>query len=316
MSTNDKAAFIPALTVMVDYGGAPFLWLADNPEDTGVGLLLCNALPRFKDEDEDDENYPLSKELWRKFADWAIEFHHTAFYSEAFNADDWDWIAYHARGLQLSCMLKKEVGNDYHVIYWKPYEDPNHHINERIKIHANGELLPLPPFDYGDFAPCFCQCILSAGQLGAERGALDFSINKYGYAHAGWVAHGRKTEDGFVPLKYQLTELTDANTPLCVYRNVADSDGTLIINLGEWDDETLEVKTNAHSLGKPYFVAQLTAKAATETPEVAAAVLAWLRKHSIKTLHVTGSSESKRPGIYQLSKELLQSIDAALHMDG
>ena len=32
---------------------------------------------------------------WRKFADWAIEFDRTSFYRDDFNADDWDWLAFH-----------------------------------------------------------------------------------------------------------------------------------------------------------------------------------------------------------------------------
>jgi len=310
MNTNDQAAFIPTLTVAVDYGDAPFLWLADSPEDIGVGSLLCSGY-------DCDEEAPLSEALWRKFADWAIEFDRTAFYSEKFNADDWDWIAYHTRGLQLSRWLKKEVGNSYRVIYWKPCEDPNHSIDERIEILVDDKLLPLPPLDHDDFPEPlrFCTHIISGGQAGAQRAALDFAIGQR-YTHGGWVTQGRKAEDGLVPLKYQLTELADADVLQCTYRNLADSDGTLIINLAEWDDEVQEVKANAQRLSKPYFVAQLTGKAATEMVEVAVAVLTWLQKHSVKTLHVTGPSESKRPGIYQLSKELLQAIDAALHTDG
>ena len=29
--------FVPILTVMVDYGNAPFLWRVDAPENVGVG---------------------------------------------------------------------------------------------------------------------------------------------------------------------------------------------------------------------------------------------------------------------------------------
>jgi len=198
--------------------------------------------------------------------------------------------------LQLSRWLKKEVGNSYRVIYWKPCEDPNSAIDERIEILVDGKLLPLPPLDHDGLPEPlrFCAHIISAGQTGAQRAALDFAI-RHRYRHGGWVTQGRKAEGDFVPLKYQLNELTGANALKCNWRNVADSDGTLIITLGELDDETLQVKASAQSLNKPYLVAQLTGKAATETTEVAAAVLAWLQKHSIKTLHVTGSSESKRP---------------------
>ena len=42
-----------------------------------------------------------------------------------------------------------------------------------------------------------CQHIISGGQTGADRGALDFAI-KHGYPHGGWAPRGRQAEDGTV----------------------------------------------------------------------------------------------------------------------
>lgn len=131
------ASYVPVLTVMVDYGNAPFLWRADGPGGGGVGPTICDGTHW-------DESMPLSEGLWRKFADWAIEFDGTAFYSDDFDAGGWDWIAFHARGLQLSLWLKEEVGDAYRIVYYKPCEDPNHHIDERTEILADGTLVPLP----------------------------------------------------------------------------------------------------------------------------------------------------------------------------
>ncbi len=125
---DDKTVrFVSVLTVMVDYGNAPFLWLADSPEENGVGALLCAGTSW-------DKSYPMSDGLWQKFSDWAIEFDRTSFFSENFNADSWDWIAFHARGMQLSQRLKDEVGPAYRVVYDKPCEDPNRRIDERVEI--------------------------------------------------------------------------------------------------------------------------------------------------------------------------------------
>ena len=46
--------------------------------------------------------------------------------------------------------------------------------------------------------------------------------------------------------------------------------------------------------------------------ESARCVLEWLRQHEIKTLNVAGPRESKRPGIYRLTRELLSEVDASL----
>ena len=62
----DAPPFVPILTVSPEYGNAPFLWLATQP-DTGVGGCLCDGTTY-------DNSFPMSEGLWGKFADWAIEF--------------------------------------------------------------------------------------------------------------------------------------------------------------------------------------------------------------------------------------------------
>ena len=43
MSETETSAFVPVLTVMVDYGNAPFLWLVERPDQGGVGGMLCES---------------------------------------------------------------------------------------------------------------------------------------------------------------------------------------------------------------------------------------------------------------------------------
>ena len=50
--------------------------------------------------------------------------------------------------------------------------------------------------------------IISGGQTGADRAALDTAI-EIGIPHGGWVPKGRKTEDGRLPLKYHVQETND-----------------------------------------------------------------------------------------------------------
>jgi len=54
--------------------------------------------------------------------------------------------------------------------------------------------------------------IISGGQTGAERAALDVAI-KLDIPHGGWIPKGRKTEDGVLPDKYQLEEMPTASYP-------------------------------------------------------------------------------------------------------
>jgi hypothetical protein len=298
---NENTPFVPILTVMQEIGMVPFLWLADRPDQEGsVGACICDCVCR--------EDSILSKELWRKLADWAIEGE-----PQHDDDDDWDWIAYNAHGLQLSRLLKKEVGDAYRVFYVKPCEDTNSNIDNAKEILADGSVVTLPE-SCDDKQRRFCWRIISGGQTGADRAALDFAITYYQYAgcysHGGWVPQGREAEDGRIPMKYRVTELPEGDYRQCTRRNVEDSDGTLIVNLGELDGGTLATQTFAQQAGKPHLVVQLDDGV---TAEIAANVHAWLRAHAIKTLNVAGPCESKRPGIYRLTGELLYVIDVMLY---
>ena len=125
MSETETAAFVPVLTVMVDYGNAPFLWLVERPDQGGVGGMLCESGGW-------EDYYPMSEALWRKFAIWAISFARMPLHMIHSDNDHWDWPAFHARGLQLARELKAEVGDAYRVVYEKPAEDP------RIAALTNG----------------------------------------------------------------------------------------------------------------------------------------------------------------------------------
>ena len=54
--------------------------------------------------------------------------------------------------------------------------------------------------------------IISGGQTGADRAGLDVAIKK-GIPHGGWIPKGRKTEDGTLPTKYNLSEMTPTSYP-------------------------------------------------------------------------------------------------------
>lgn len=135
----DQPAFVPVLTVMVDYGGAPFLWLKESPDEPGyVSDCMCDGDAHYEDD-------PMSEELWELFAPWAREFNETMYSSHALDPDRWDWAAFHERGLQLTRLLKAEVGDAYRVLYCKPVEDPAFRQDEYREVLANGTIVPFHP---------------------------------------------------------------------------------------------------------------------------------------------------------------------------
>ena len=143
--------------------------------------------------------------------------------------------------------------------------------------------------------------IISGGQTGADRAALDFAI-AHGIPHGGWCPEERIAEDGVIPSHYQLMELKGAGYRQRTRQNALDSDGTLIVNLGELDGGSLQTQRFAELHGKPCLVVQVEEKM---LPESAGQILAWLRANRIMTLNVAGPRESKRPGIYRATLNLL-----------
>src|SRR5262245_14705414 len=74
--------------------------------------------------------------------------------------------------------------------------------------------------------------IVSGGQTGADRAALDVAI-ELGIDHGGWAPRGRWAEDGPIAPRYRLKETTSANPAVRTRRNIRDSDATLIVSHGD-----------------------------------------------------------------------------------
>ena len=74
--------------------------------------------------------------------------------------------------------------------------------------------------------------IVSGGQTGADRAALDWAINN-GVLYGGWCPKGRTAEDGPIDSGYQLQESHSSNYLQRTEWNVRDSDGTVIFSVGK-----------------------------------------------------------------------------------
>lgn len=146
--------------------------------------------------------------------------------------------------------------------------------------------------------------LISGGQTGADRAALDWAIAN-GIPHGGWCPSDRMAEDGSIDTRYQLTPLETGSYRQRTKRNVQDSDGTLILNIGELSEGTRATVIFAQKLGKPHRVIQLDSlELAREIGEIAG----WLCKHGISTLNVAGPRESKRPGIHAQALNFLSRV--------
>ena len=143
--------------------------------------------------------------------------------------------------------------------------------------------------------------IVSGGQTGVDRAALDVGL-ALGLPVGGWCPRGRRAEDGVIPDRYPLTETPEADYDTRTRRNVEDSDGTLILNLGTLDGGTALTVKLARQMGKPCLMVAL------EDGIEPTAFQEWLDAHPIAVLNVAGPRESKRPGVYAAACRLLDTL--------
>ena len=148
------------------------------------------------------------------------------------------------------------------------------------------------------------QKIISGGQTGADRAALDFAI-KHDIPYGGWVPKGRKTEDGTLPEKYHLQEMSTAQYAERTEKNILDSDGTLIISHGRLTGGSALTEFLAEKHRKPCIHIDLQKVALSDTPSL---VGSWIRHHDIKILNVAGPRAGKDSKIYQATMDVLDVI--------
>jgi len=146
--------------------------------------------------------------------------------------------------------------------------------------------------------------IVSGGQTGVDRGALDFAISR-GIEHGGWVPKGRKTEDGPLPSMYHMRETETRRYAERTRRNVIDSDGTLIIREGRLSGGTALTRILALRAGKPLLVIDISRTAADDAVKE---IRLWVEENAVSVLNVAGPRESQRPGIYGRTRALLELV--------
>ena len=136
--------------------------------------------------------------------------------------------------------------------------------------------------------------IIAGGQTGADIAGLDVAI-KHGIPHGGAIPKGRLTEDGILPEKYNLQEMSTKSYPKRTEKNVVDSDGTVIFTHGKLTGGSLLTQKKAIQHGKPVLHLDME-----EVPveEAADLLKGFIRENDVEILNVAGSRGSKDPEIY------------------
>ncbi|MEI6537860.1 MAG: putative molybdenum carrier protein [Verrucomicrobiaceae bacterium] len=133
--------------------------------------------------------------------------------------------------------------------------------------------------------------IISGGQTGADRAALDWAIS-HSIPHGGWCPQGRTTSEGPLDAKYQLRETPSDEHVERTEWNVRDSDATVVFTLAAQPvGMARKTITCARKLKKPCLHLHRGILAVSEK------LLTFVEKHQVRRLNLTGSSESEEAGL-------------------
>lgn len=155
--------------------------------------------------------------------------------------------------------------------------------------------------------------IVSGGQTGADRAALDFAI-RHGLAHGGWCPEGRRAEDGPIDEIYQLQETTSEKYGQRTRWNVRDADATLLVTISaELSGGTGLTAQVAERLGKPWL--HVARESTSNHGEVGQIIREFLHEHQVRRLNVAGPRASQEPAVGAFVHEVLAAALLAGSLD-
>ena len=144
--------------------------------------------------------------------------------------------------------------------------------------------------------------IITGGQTGVDRASLDAAI-ALGVEHGGFCPQGRRSEDGIIPLQYNMYELETDDYLERTLKNVQFSDGTLILYKGEIISGTRQTEKYCLLEKKPV----LTINILDECKKIRVTFNKWLEKNTISILNIAGPRESEA-SIYKRAKVMLMKL--------
>ncbi len=145
--------------------------------------------------------------------------------------------------------------------------------------------------------------IISGGQSGVDRAALDFAL-KFGLQAKGWCPKNRMAEDGRIPKHYPLTELASTAYADRTIRNVQISDALLLLYCDTLDEGSQLAVDTAKSEGLVVYKINLNQYRTEQIDHIKESLTA----DGVSQLNIAGSRESQSPGIYNKSLEVINKI--------
>lgn len=148
--------------------------------------------------------------------------------------------------------------------------------------------------------------IVSGGQTGADRAALDFAI-RFSIPHDGWCPRGRLAEDGRLDQHYQLRETPTSKYDQRTRWNVRDSDATLVVTIqANPTGGTALTLGVARQQSKPYL--HISREKIASIDKAGQRVAEFMSEHNVVRLNVAGPRASQEPEIAKFVGELLTEV--------
>jgi len=145
--------------------------------------------------------------------------------------------------------------------------------------------------------------VISGGQTGADRAALDAAIDRNCLV-AGSCPKGRLAEDGPIPERYPLTEITGGYRAR-TRKNVQTGDGTLVVYRDELKGGTALTVSMALKERKPLKLIDISV---VEPALAVEKVRGFCIENQIGTLNVAGPRASQCADIYPYVFEVISRL--------
>jgi hypothetical protein len=146
--------------------------------------------------------------------------------------------------------------------------------------------------------------IISGGQTGVDRGALDAALAA-GTPCAGYCPAGRLAEDGPIPERYPLAETAGSDYRERTFRNVSASDGTLILCPGRPGGGTALTQTACTVLDRPCLVVDANVTDVRGAVELAAG---FVSSGPVRRLNVAGPRASEWRDGYRFAFRVVSGL--------
>ena len=145
--------------------------------------------------------------------------------------------------------------------------------------------------------------VVSGRQTGVDRAALDWAI-EMGITQGGWYPRGRTAQHGPLADHYELKETPSFGYSQSTRLNLNDSDAALIIHRGMLEGSSRLSQRFTRHMQKPIELIRLNEN---WHPQIDRFHQRWIALNAF-SLNVTGPSEERSLGIYELSMTLMEQI--------